>query len=49
MGVLVEIALRSKGDFSYDADAVLMEMPNTDADLEVLIRKIKPAEAASAG
>lgn len=46
---LIEIATHSQGDFAFDANAVLMDTPNVDLDLESLIRKIKPAQAQAAG
>ncbi|MBX5482586.1 MAG: DUF4388 domain-containing protein [Myxococcaceae bacterium] len=48
---LIELATRSSGDFAWDANAVLMEMPTLDQDLEVLVARLAPASgpAAAAG
>lgn len=44
---LVEIATHSSGDFSYDANAILMELPNIDTELDFLLSKLKPQQAAA--
>jgi HD-GYP domain-containing protein (c-di-GMP phosphodiesterase class II) len=38
-----QIAGAAMGDFSFDANAVLMEMPNLDLELDALIRRTTPA------
>jgi HD-GYP domain-containing protein (c-di-GMP phosphodiesterase class II) len=41
---LVEVATRARGEFAFDGNAVLMELPNLDTDLEFLVKRLKPAQ-----
>ena len=38
-----QIAAATQGEFSFDANAVLMEMPNLDLDLDPLVRRLTRA------
>jgi CheY-like chemotaxis protein len=38
-----QIAAATQGEFSFDANAVLTEIPNLDLDLEQLLRRLTPA------
>jgi hypothetical protein len=42
---LREIASAAAGEFSFDANAVLMEMPNADVELNAVLRELSPAGA----
>lgn len=44
---MIEIATNSHGDFSWDANALLMDPPALDVDLEALLRKLRPASASA--
>ncbi len=41
---LVDVATQAQGDFAFDANAVLMELPNVDTELEFLLARLKPVE-----
>jgi HD-GYP domain-containing protein (c-di-GMP phosphodiesterase class II) len=42
---LREIASAAAGEFSFDANAVLMDPPNVDVDLSAVLQRISPLEA----